>query len=271
MRKRLGKWQSLVVLVFGLAQLSCKDLGVGVSTTVDGRVIVGLFEGYAVSGGPSEPKILLTMRTERIYGCCNFSILADVETGPRIITVTLQGIYEPEICLTALGPATYQTILPLSLGTYQLVMINGGACDKHTVEVTASSIRLTPGTSTVSSVLTPLSWRIPVRSFAYVCGTTVETAWIYNDFRDSLLKISSLREFSFPDSGQIPYPTSSSGHWQDNPAKYFTYATEADYDSAGALLKRYTHQVIGNKQGIGIYLTNWRNIQFMSWVLSQAQ
>jgi hypothetical protein len=265
-------WVLFTLAVIYLLQLSCATdfgTGLGANSPIDGRVKISVFEGYPLSGQPGEPMMLLSLQTERIYGCFNFSILADLDVQPGVITVRLKGIFEPEICLTALGPATCTKTLPLSPGTYKLVVINGSAYDNHTLEVTATSIRLRSGSSLVSVVSSPLVWRIPVRSFAYACGTTVQTAWMCQSFKDSLLKIPFIGEFTFPDSGKIPYPTAADGYWHNEPAKYFLYATEADYDSAGAMLKRYTQQVIGNTQGIGLYLVNWRNTSFMSWVFAQ--
>jgi hypothetical protein len=275
-QKKLDKypavWLLFTVVVICFSGLSCATdfgVGVGADSPIDGRVKISVFEGYLQYGQPGEPIMFLFLQTERSYGCFNFSILADVDVQPGVITVRLKGIFEPEICLTALGPATCTKPLALSPGTYQLVVLNGSAYDKHTLELTATSIRLRSGGSLVSVVSSPLVWRIPVRSFAYVCGTTVETAWMCQSFRDSLLKIPFIGEFTFPDSGKIPYPTSADGYWHTEPAKYFLYAAEADYDSAGAMLKRYTRQVIGNTQGIGLSLVNWRNISFMSWVFAQ--
>ncbi len=267
METRPLAWLPLALLVAPLFGLSCTDLGVGTNDTIDGRVIVRIFERYSVYGLPDSPTIFLGMQTERIYPCCNFSILADIYSNASIVTVQLKGIFEPEACLTALGPATYSKPLALPAGTYQLVVVNGSKSDRRLLEVTTSSIRISPSTTTVSVVPSSLTWRIPAKSFAYVCGTTVESAWMCDAFRDSLLSIPSLREFTFPDSGEVPYPLKSSGYWHNAPARYFMYAEEADFESAGALLKRYAHETIGNKQGIGMYLQNWRNITFRSWLL----
>lgn len=253
---------SLALILFGL---SCTDFGAGTNTTIEGRVSVRIFEGYPLLERPDNPTILLGMQTERIYPCFNYSILADVFSGPGAITVFLKGIHRPEDCLRAVGPATYLKPLPLSPGSHHLVFAHGSASDRFMVEVTTSSIRISPTTATVAVVPSRLVWRIPAKSFAYICGTTAETAWMCDAFRDSLLSIASLREFSFPDSGEIPYPTASTGHWNDTPARYFLYADEADYDSAGAMLRRFAREVIGSNQGISIYLQNWRNVTIRSW------
>jgi hypothetical protein len=273
MRRTLSLLSSITLVPLVLSELSCTpmDFGVGTTEPVDGRVQIRIYEGFSTYGEEGNPEILLAMRTEEIYGCCNFSILADVEKAPGKVTVTLQGIFRPEICLTALGPATLIRSLPLETGTYRLVVRNGDVEDWHTLEVSDASIRLTEGSTFTSVVSTTLFWRVPPRSFAYLCGTTVEDAWIYQDFLDSLLAIPSVREFRFPASGEIPYPTSSSGYWQNQPARYFTYANEADFDSAGTRLVRYTREVIRDKQGIGLELLNWRNVSFMSWVIVRSQ
>jgi len=111
-----------------------------------------------------------------------------------------------------------------------------------------------------------LYWRYPPNSFAYLCGTTIETSWICDDFLDSMLYHVSIIEFEFPDSGEICYPRASQGHYYDMPARYFFYEREADFDSAGAVLKRYTEQVISQYSGVGIHLIGWNNKDYMSWL-----
>jgi len=87
-----------------------------------------------------------------------------------------------------------------------------------------------------------------------------------DDFLDSLLSNLSLIEITFPDSGQIPFPRSSSGHYYDAPGRYFIYTSDDDFTAAGELLESFTKNVIAEHQGIGLTLVNWKNVSYHSWL-----
>jgi len=64
----------------------------------------------------------------------------------------------------------------------------------------------------------------------------------------------------------IPYPERIAGHYHDTPARYFRYGSEADFDRAGELLEEFTRTVISGQQGVTIWMVNWRNRAFRSWM-----
>lgn len=237
----------------------------GSTAALDGKVTFTIAEGRMdyLSEGP--PELILDMATEKIYPCSNYSIVADIRTTSDSAVVSLHHIYKPEICATALGPAASRDRLDLGAGVYSLSFEYRDGRDAYELVVTDSLIRVHGSAGKLSIPTDPLIWRMPARSFACLCGTPSDLTWMCEDFVDSLLTVP-LREISFPDSGTIPYPTSSTGHQYDAPARYFQYCTEADYDSAGAILARYSREVIGERQGVGIQLTNWRNKHYWSWL-----
>ena len=260
------------LLIELLAVSSCSLIGIeddtGTTSPIEGRISFSIYEGFASYDGEQDPAVLLTMRTEKIYPCFNFSIVADVDVYQRIITVNLQHISKPPLCLTALGPAAFEKQLSLPEGTYVLAVKSQEGTDIHAVEVTPTYIQIRAGTSLVSVPQATLVWRVPERSCAFICGTTTETAWMCTDFVDSLTTLPGLAELSFPDSGNIPFwPAGSDGYWHNEPARYFKYASESSYDSAGAMLARYKRDVIRDQQGIGLSLINWRNKRYLSWMM----
>lgn len=263
---------SSLLLIGVLSISSCSLVGIeeypGTTSPIEGRVFFSVYEGFASYDREQEPVVLLKMLTEKIYGCCNFAIVADVKVLPGMISVDLQGINKPPVCLTALGPASYDHQIDVAPGTYALVIKSNQGTDIHALVVTSDYIQVRPGSSLVSSPQATLVWRVPERSFAYICGTTIETAWMCSDFADSLMTLPGLSEFDFPDSGFIPYwPPNSDGYWHNEPARYFKYYAEADFDSAGALLTRYKRDIIQDQQGIGLSLINWRNKWYRSWMM----
>jgi hypothetical protein len=150
-------------------------------------------------------------------------------------------------------------------GEYDVEISSGQRIDQYRLFVTEASILLQPAKTEFTEPAHTVVWRYPRRSFAYVCGTTEETSWIYKRFANALLALPNITTHEFPDYGFIPYPKASDGHWADHPARYFLYEAESDYEEAGNLLKMYSQQIISRHAGVTVYLINYRNQKFMSW------
>lgn len=229
---------------------------------IDGKVVFSISEGWLDNQAEGPPDIFLTMKTEKIYPCSNYRIVARILIEAGSVNIGLWHIYRPEACLETEGPARFEDRLLLDTATYQLSFNHD---DKYLLIVTDSSVRLQGQPGRLTTPEETLNWRFVPKSFALLCGATGELGWMCEDLADSVRTLPSLREFSFPDSGRIPYRKRNLGHHYQAPARYFLYNTEADYDSVGALLEDYTRQIIADRQGVSIYLTNWRNKQFYSW------
>ncbi len=257
------------LLATALLLLSCGvfDSSEGELKPIEGNLIFRFQEGYQDHGGISEPSIRLSMVTEKTYPCCNWSIRSQVMVQNREILVRVFGIYVPEVCYTAFGPAMSQSFLNISTGEYSIYFSYRNVTDRYSLTVTDSSIEITEHASHFTRAKSELLWRYPSNSFAYLCGTTTETSWMCQDFLDTLLGEIDLEEFQFPDSGEIPYPCSSAGHHYDTPARYFFYERDEDFDKAGEILRSYTQDVIMPQLGIGISLIGWKNQRHLSWLL----
>jgi hypothetical protein len=206
------------------------------------------------------------MTTEKIYGCCNFSIMSEILKVGNNITVKLLGINMPPICFTSLGPALSREFLNISRGNYSLDFIYGFLRDSYELIVTDSSIEVIKTISQFTEPEFKVFWRYPPNSFVYLCGTTTETSWICQDFLNALVSEIGLEEFHFPDYGEICYQRSSMGHYYDMPARYFVYDKEEDFARAGQILEAYTKGVIVNYSGVGLSLENWKGEFFYSWL-----
>ncbi len=232
---------------------------------IEGNITFGIQEGYQVHDAISKPSIMLSMVTEKIYPCFNWSIISRIRVKNNEISIDFLGIYLPEVCATAVGPAKSTSFVDISEGEYLLYLSYKDITDRYVLILTDSSIEITEDTSQFTKPKLKLFWRYPANSFAYLCGTTTETSWICEDLLDTLLSEINLEEFQFPDSGEIPYPCSSMGHYYDMPAKYFFYEKDEDFDKAGEILKSYTQNVIKQRLGIGISLISWKNKRYLSW------
>ncbi|MBA7633379.1 hypothetical protein ES703_40945 [subsurface metagenome] len=259
-----------ILIISLLALLSCDIFDSrGNIIPIEGDIIFSIKEDYEHYDSICEPSVLLSMETEKIYGCCNFTIESEIGIYDSKILIDISGIYVPEICLTALGPATSKSFLDVSDGEYLLELSYRGVTDEYILIITNSYIKVTEVESHFTEFDINLFWRYPFNSFAYLCGTTTENSWICEDFLDTLLSMMELEEFHFPDSGEICYPCSSSGHYYDMPGKYFFYENEEDFDYAGEILEIYSRNVISQYSGIGLSLINWKNKKYYSWLFNK--
>ena len=199
------------------------DSSKGRLKSIEGDLIFQIEEGHLNDAAISDPRIILSMVTEKTYPCCNWSIRYKTAVRNNQISIDVSGIYAPEVCATAIGPAASRSFLDVSTGEYSIYFSYRDDTDRYSLNITDSSIEITEHTSRFTRPDFELLWRYPLSSFAYLCGTTTEASWICEDFMDTLLGEVDLEEFQFPDSGEIPYPCSSAGHHYDTPARYFFY------------------------------------------------
>ncbi len=259
----------MVLLIWLFARCEITESINGNMVSIEGNINFKLMEGYE-DDMQTVPQIYLKMRTEKIYPCCNYPIESSLKIYGNKVNIQFFGIYIPEICLTALGPATSSIRLNIQSGRYNLYFKNVLSLDIYEVTVADASISIRQGDPDLNSFTNPdyeLYWRYPMNSFVYMCGTTTENAWMCTDFLDTLKQEINLQEFNFPDYGQKCYPDSSTGHYYDMPAKYFYYENEEDFDKAGLILESYTQKKIIPNMGIGLSLRSWKNKKYYSWMM----
>ena len=236
----------------------------------ESRTNFRIFESYINGQSGEPPQIYIWLSSEKIYPCMNYAYSVNVRASSSAVDMFLNGIIEPNICLTALGPATYTTRLGFTSGLHNLTFYSAVFEDKYVVLVTDSSIVISGNPTENTKPISTLYWRYPKNSFVYLCGTLTEDSSLAYDFLDTLKTHLNIKEFKFPDTGGIPYPRSSSGYYYNMPAKYFTYSDESQFTKAGELLTDFTNKVLKDKSGAGISLTNWLNVNYYSWMLRQT-
>ncbi|MDH4222082.1 MAG: hypothetical protein OEV55_00935 [candidate division Zixibacteria bacterium] len=239
----------------------------GTIIPLEGKIIFSIKEWYKDYESPIEPDIFLKMRTEKIYGCCNYSIETRISEFGNNVSIVILGVYKPSGCYTALGPAKYESFLNLPEGKYRLNFYYKGSVDRYEVEISNSRIEIDQKSFGFTQCEFPLVWRYPPNSFVYLCGATSETQWICDDFYDTLMSKVHLREFEFPDTGKILYPTTTCYYQFNMPAKYFIYKNEDDFDKAGEVLSQYYQDyqdvIVYYFRG-GISLINWKYEEYGS-------
>ena len=208
----------------------------------------------------------LVLTTEQIYGCCNFSIIANQSSSPNNIVLEIDSIFKPSICLTALGPASYRESINLEENGSTVLSINNGSfINRFKIIVSDSLLYIDPiDTSYVKSTESYI-WRFKNNSFVYSCGTTEETSWIYEAFKDSILSLTDVKQFFYPDYGRIPYQRSPSGYWVNHPCLFFTYNSEASWDKLKDMLVNYSINTLSQQMGVGVYIQNNKGEREWSW------
>jgi hypothetical protein len=232
---------------------------------LDSKIIFEVKEQHENYYEISDPEIYILLKTEKIYPCYNYSVATSLNIDRNRIDVAIHGIYIPEICLTALGPATGRIKLDIPVGIYRLFIRSTYFADEYSLIVESNSIRLEEVSSNNTRMEFSLYHRYPEKSFVYLCGTTLEDTALCRMFIDTVASVIDISRFEFPESGVIPYPEISQGYYYNMPAKYFIYQTESDYDRIDEILQSFKAAYIRDKQGIGISTVNWRNKTFFSW------
>jgi hypothetical protein len=99
-----------------------------------------LFLSFEESGGD----IALDIWTERIYGCYNYEVVADLAVRGSAIKISIEGVYQPQFCQDALGPARQEVKLGQLDGAHNLVFIYQGLRDRYRLAVSSERITITP-------------------------------------------------------------------------------------------------------------------------------
>jgi hypothetical protein len=267
MKKILLLYLFLFLVVSGCSLIEDNDDNDENLRSLEGKLLLELYEGYEDNQLPSNPVIFLRLKTEKIYECSNFGISSSYNIRGDRIEILVNGIYEPEICLTALGPAVTKYQIGDLKGTFNVTIRSQRFTDEFKLVIDENFIRIEGDGSQNITVKDRYFNRYPERSFVYLCGTTLADTALCRMFIDTVKSVINIQQFEFPETGVIPYPAVSQGYQYNMPAKYFRYENEDDFMRIREIMKSFKDAYIKDKQGIGISVQNWRNVSFFSWVL----
>jgi len=212
---------------------------------------------------PTEDEgFFLNIQTIDNYPCCNYGIQRTVIQEGSTLIIRLEDVIKPSICLTAIGPAT--TTVKVPEGISRIVFLRGEDEDYFDFDVTNKEMNLYPVSASFSTSDFITYYRRPKNSFAFICGTTEDTQYIYHAFLEELKKISSVKELTFGE-GLLPWPESTNGYWVDFPTRFFTYDKPEDFVKVYELFCRFAQRELKNKQGVGLSLYDWNDICYNSW------
>ena len=232
---------------------------------IEGNAKFALGEVFA-EGSVYEGVLLnFNIFTEKIYPCSNYQIKSQIKKQGALISIVAAEVYRGDICLTSMGPARASESLFLPFGGYNIVFEYANTKERYSLYLTEPRITvkgLDPSAKSSESNL----WRRPNQSFVYLCGTTIKTSWICEDFIRAVRSSVDLKEIHFPNSGKTLYPAQSGGHYYDMPARFFLYDNEEDYETVGKILERYNESTVSTKSGVSLHLINWQDKHYRSWM-----
>ncbi len=241
------------------------DRRFGTMDSLSGDVIVSFVEGHPYYSDTGDPVFFMRQKTRFVYPNYNNSIDYDVDVSPGEIEFSHKGVFFPDIHQTAFGPATSSSSFRMENGVYRILFEYRDMRDRYDVTIDDTLVRIVQLDSNYTQSTHQLFWRYRPQSFAVSCGTTTETAFLCQEFVDSLMASLSLTEFLYPDSGAIPFRRRSAGHYNDAKRRFFVYDKEEDFRLAHESLEKFTLSKIAGQKGIGISLESWRNQWARSW------
>lgn len=265
--KRFTKTCVLIITFFLIS--SCDVIEVDNSSIypLDSKIIFKVVESYDNYDSVSTPQFYVELKTEKEYGCFNYSIPAEIKVEEKSIVIEILGIYKPDVCLAAIGPARTRIKLAQLSGFYEINITNNNFSDKYNLLVTDSLIIIDGKETTDTKPSINFLWRYPENSFVFLCGTTLSDSSLCGSFIDTLQSAVKLREFHFSDFAEIPYPTASQGYYYDANARYFYYESEEEFDKIEDVMRRFKYRYFPNDDGIGLTIINWMNKKIYSRLL----
>ncbi|GEM_PF-1373468 len=240
----------------------------GFIAPVNSLIHVSLWESLL----PSARTQKFRCATETIYPCCNFAIINRMSIVGSAISVEFSGIYQPLICLTALGPALANLHLgSLTSGTYSLAFENGAQVSGRLI-VSEEAFHITCDDSSIVVFDRAELRRVPDNTIWGSIGYhTPESEPTVQLFLDSLVSIGAAvgsftpgyyGYFSIDADGDIEPP--------GNHGYYYLRPYIFEYDADTVVL----HQLVRNfgityDNAMYISLYDSDGNKFYSWVLSR--
>lgn len=210
-----------------------------------------------------EPSLKIKLITSEIFPCINYGLSTTEFTTGNEFIIRFDEIVEPQVCLTAFGPAVSYVDLPEN--TDKITFINGNVIDKYSVEINQEKISIILIEKNFTSSLFNKTFRIPENSFAYVCGTNTNNTNIYQDYLTILEQNPDFTKFEFKGEGRIPYPESSDGNRVNHPSRFFLFSDFAEFHNLANILNDFSSENIEENSGVSIAIYGWNNIKYYSW------
>jgi hypothetical protein len=222
-----------------------------------------VYEAPPVLNSPVKPFIQLQLQTNAGYHCWGYAIATDYTKQDQALTISAQGVKEPEgLCPATIGPAIAKIPLYLQLGNYDLVFKYDGKTYGYDLKVTESSLQVSGGENPFWTPSVNTFLRYPENSFTILCQSVPEKEHICTQFSAMLKESLAINSFSFPREGKIPYPVAGETF---KPVEYYTYQDKYTFLKAGEMLESYADSTIRDGEDVFLSIISWKDQGFRSW------
>jgi len=229
---------------------------------VFGPVDARFLESHECPPGGCEPVPTLRLQTELSYPSTPASLVYRLNRSAGDLSLLLAGVSVGPFLMT--GRAEADIPLPLTRGDCTLSVSWDTTSAEIEITLSDESILLRRSGAGELRLADTLVWRHPRGSFACRGGATAVHAWLCDAFLDSLRAALPIVEFEFDTVGTVPFPAATTSHEVNMPVRYFRYAGEAQFDSAGAVLAAFSRQLLIDRGDCELQLVNWMDRRFES-------
>lgn len=234
---------------------------------VDDSLHISIIEGvYDFLTDDPPPHTVLQIETVSHYHTCCHKITVTLVSDLPNLHYRIDGIFDPGACLGITGPAKFQRLLHAENGVSNLTIENSGETSEMTLTFTDTLITIAQNDSSFIGVQHNEVWRLLPNSFYYKCSTEETSSWIYQDFADSILAIQGIEQFSYSESGWIPYPRYSGWGPINHACLYFQYPDDQTWIAVKDLVARYSTSIVSQIDGIHFYVANYLGDDEVSWI-----
>lgn len=257
---------AIFFVTVSLIIFSCKDKTKYDYQVVDSDIIVSMNEEL---GSPTR-SFKLTFNTDKAYPCINYSMITNSEISDNKIKIEFLGIYTPNICLTAIGPASSTIPIPgIQNKTYDIEFKIGTNISKGMLVCSSDDFQFHMQSLLQIKFNKPILKRVPNDLIWGTAGYhTSSTINKVNEFLDSLkiigatdiiLENGNYNYFEI-ENNKIKQPTNS-GYWF---AKSFVYRFTGDKNRVRSLVKNY-----GKSFGDLISISAYGDLgeEYLGWIL----
>jgi hypothetical protein len=211
----------------------------------------------------------LTCFTKKQFECSNFYITNTIKITGNVISIHFNEIQSPDICLTAIGPASavlnFENILN---GKYVLeIYINNSKIESQ-LDVSAASYKITAPTQSSVEFINPVLNRVPTNTiWGKVHYHANSTGILVQKFIDSLQILGATPTTYLP-GNYLDFQIDSSGQIKQiqEAGYHFTRHYIFQYNNSSAALKKLVRNFgVTYPDSVSITLNTVKGETFYSW------
>lgn len=256
----------LFISIAILALSGCEKSSSYSYQVVNSDIVVTMNEAL----GNPDRSFTLKLKTDQAYPCINYSLITDTKISGNNITVEVLGLYIPDICLTAIGPASAALAIPdMQDMTYNIVFKIGTNISYGRLTCSQDQFSLGMDDPRQVKISEPVLKRVPDNLIWGTVGYHEEsTLDRVNEFLNSLKEagayVVSLDNGNYNyfeiENNRIKEPVNS-GYWF---TRSFVYGFTGDKEPVRSVVKDY-----GKNYGdlMSITLSGDLGEEYLSWVL----